>query len=192
MANEAHIDYESGNTVYFVRRNAAGQVALSDGSAWETWGASGHDADDYDVSLTDKGGDRYVGDFDAGGNISAGRYTIQGFLQLGANPADGDDFIGGPEEDFVWTGTAELELDDIPTAAEIVTAIKAMTGITAGGNYTLVDLLKALGAYQLGKWIDKSGEGGTIQELLDWEDKTTVILELMASDTTPYKTVTKQ
>lgn len=111
MSNEAHVDYESGKTLYFVRRNAAGQVALSDGSAFENWGAGGNDADDYDVSLTDKSGDRYVGDFDASSNISAGRYTIQIFLQAGSNPADNDRCVAGGE--IIWTGSGELTPDKV-------------------------------------------------------------------------------
>ena len=109
MANEIHIDYGSSDTLYAVIRNKAGQVWEPSGQVFETWGASSHDADDYDVSLTDKSGDRYVGDFD--GNISAGRYTVQVFLQAGANPADGDNLIGSSE--FVWSGSGEITADKI-------------------------------------------------------------------------------
>jgi hypothetical protein len=109
MSDEIHIDYESGNTLYTVVRNKAGQVWCPEGQVFENWGSNGHDADDYDITLTDKNGDRYVGDFDS--NISAGRYTIQVFLQAGANPADGDDFVGSGE--IIWTGTGELTADKV-------------------------------------------------------------------------------
>ena len=56
MANEIHIDYGSGDTLYAVIRNKAGQVWEPSGQVFEAWGASGHDADDYDISLTDKSG----------------------------------------------------------------------------------------------------------------------------------------
>jgi hypothetical protein len=98
MANEIHIDYASGNTVYAVVRNGTGQVWYPAGQAFEDWGTSGHDADSYDISLADKYGDRYVGDFDA--DIPAGRYTIQAFLQAGANPADSDDLVGSDK--IIW------------------------------------------------------------------------------------------
>ena len=113
MANEIHIDYESGKTLYAVRCNSAGQVALSDGSPFENWGASGHDADDYDVSLSEvgSGGCHYVGAFDASSNIPAGRYCIVVFLQGGAGPADGDKMIGSGE--IVWTGAGEVTADKI-------------------------------------------------------------------------------
>ena len=49
-----------------------------------------------------------------------------------------------------------------------------------------------MGAYLIGTWRDKSGEGTSIQEILDAEDDVTVILELSAGDTTPYKTTDKK
>ncbi len=109
MANEIHIDYKSGSTLYAVIRNSAGNVWYPTGQTFEAWGTDGRDADDYDISLTDKDGGRYVGDFD--GNISAGRYTVQVFLQAGDNPADGDDIIGNGE--IIWTGAGELTADKV-------------------------------------------------------------------------------
>ena len=117
MANEIHVDYESGSTLYFVRHNAAGKVALSDGSSFEDWGSGSpaHDADDYDVALTENGtaGGHYVGDFDSAGSIAAGRYTIQVFLQLGSLPADSDTLLYSGE--ILWTGTGELTVDKVLT-----------------------------------------------------------------------------
>jgi len=109
MANEIHLDYASGNSVYATIRNAAGQVWYPAGAAFEDWGTSGHNADNYDIALTGKGGSRYVGNFP--GNITAGRYTIQMFLQAGANPADSDQLIGSAR--IIWTGSGELTADKI-------------------------------------------------------------------------------
>jgi hypothetical protein len=109
MANEIHLDYPSGNSVYAVIRNSTGQVWYPAGSAFEDWGTNGHNADSYDIAMTDKSGARYVGDFDA--NIPAGRYTIQMFLQAGSNPADSDELVGSGR--LIWTGTAELTADKI-------------------------------------------------------------------------------
>jgi len=60
--------------------------------------------DDYAISLTDKSGSRYVGNFDV--SIPGGRYSVQVFLQAGANPADGDSLIGSSE--IVWSGVGEV------------------------------------------------------------------------------------
>jgi len=109
MANEIHLDYAPGNTVYAAIRNSAGQVWYPAGAAFENWGPSGHNADNYDIALTGKGGSRYVGNFP--GNIPAGRYTVQMFLQSGANPADSDQLIGSAR--IIWTGNGELTVDKI-------------------------------------------------------------------------------
>jgi hypothetical protein len=109
MSNEIHIDYSSGSTLYAVIRNGAGQVWYAGGQVFETWGTGGRTADDYEITLTEKGGSRYVGDFD--GNIPAGRYSVQAFLQAGANPADSDNLVGGNE--IVWSGVGKVTCDKL-------------------------------------------------------------------------------
>ena len=109
MANEIQADYASGNTLYAVVRNSAGQVWYVAGQLFETWGTDSRDADDYDIGLSDKDGSRYVGDFD--GNISPGRYCIQIFLQAGANPADGDTLVGNSE--ILWSGSGKVIADKL-------------------------------------------------------------------------------
>ena len=109
MANEIHVDYASGNTLYAVVRDHAGAIWYPAGQVFEGWGTGGRAADDYDISLTDKGGSRYVGSFD--GNIPAGRYSVQIFLQAGANPADGDSLVASDE--IVWSGTGQVTADKL-------------------------------------------------------------------------------
>lgn len=121
MANEIHADYASGNTLYAVVRNSVGNVWYPTGQAFEPWGTGSRDADDYDISLTDKSGSRYVGNFDS--NIPAGRYSIQIFLQAGANPADGDSLIASDE--MIWSGTGII-------TAEKLLANKAIQDKTTG------------------------------------------------------------
>ena len=104
MANEIQASYASGSTLYAVIRNRAGEVWQVAGAAFEQWGADGHDAGDYALALTDKGGSRYVANFDEG--ISAGSYFVQWFVQAAGSPSDTDTLVGGCE--IVWTGTAEL------------------------------------------------------------------------------------
>jgi len=109
MANEIHVDYTSGNTLYAVVRNSVGEVWYAGGQVFEAWGTGNRAADDYDISLTDKSGNRYVGSFDS--NIPAGRYSIQIFSQAGANPADSDNLVGGGE--IVWSGVGEVTSDKL-------------------------------------------------------------------------------
>jgi len=104
MANEIQADYASGSVLYAIVRTPAGQVWRPAGRAFEDWGAGGHPIDDYDLALTDKSGNRYVGDFDA--DIPAGCYCIQVFRQAGASPTDGDTLVGS--RDICWTGVGEV------------------------------------------------------------------------------------
>ena len=109
MSNEIQINYSNGSTLYAVIRNGAGEVWYPSGQVFESWGMGSRTANDYDISLTDKGGSRYVGDFDD--NIPAGRYWIQAFLQAGANPADSDNLVG--TDDIVWSGTGKITCDKL-------------------------------------------------------------------------------
>ena len=122
MANEIQLDYESGKNLYAVVRNSSGQVWHIINQTFEAWGAGGHDADDYDISLTGDDGDRYVGSFDT--NIGAGIYTVAVFERAGASPADSDDVIGSGE--IIWTGSVEEHLRDA-----VVTRLMTDTGVTA-------------------------------------------------------------
>jgi hypothetical protein len=109
MANEIHADYASGNTLYAAVRNGAADVWHVAGQVFEAWGTGGRTADDYDISLTDKSGSRYVGSFDD--NVPAGRYTVQVFRQAGANPANGDTLVASNE--IVWSGTGRVTADKL-------------------------------------------------------------------------------
>lgn len=109
MANEIHANYASGNTLYAVIRNCAGDVWYIAGQSFEEWGTNSRTADDYDISLTDKSGSQYVGDFD--NNLPAGRYSVQVFLQGGANPVDGDTLITSDE--ILWSGTGKVTADKL-------------------------------------------------------------------------------
>jgi hypothetical protein len=109
MANEIHVNYASGSTLYAAVRNDAAEVWYAAGKTFEAWGTSGRTADDYAISLMDKSGNRYVGNFDT--NIPAGRYSVQVFVQAGASPADGDSLVAAFE--IVWSGTGRVTADKL-------------------------------------------------------------------------------
>ena len=106
MANEVHIDYTSGETLYGVVFDSAGQVNVNGGNTFEDWGSNSHDSDDYDFSISEvgSGGTHYTGDFPVG-ITKVGRFTIVVFIQSGANPADGDEILGSGE--LIWNGSTE-------------------------------------------------------------------------------------
>jgi hypothetical protein len=128
-ADEVRAPYLTGETLFFVRYAANGDVFLSDGSASETWGTAGRGADDYDVAMTERktgsgASGNYVGSFDTVPNIGAGVYDFDIFLQAGGSPADSD----GPAlfwGEMPWTGTAE---DPAATQGDIVDAHTATDG----------------------------------------------------------------
>ncbi len=109
MANEIHINYAAGNTLYAIIRDVQGKVWYPASQAFESWGTSERDADDYDIVMTDKSGSRYTGSFDS--NVPAGRYSVQIFLQAGANPADTDVIVGGTV--VRWSGTGQITTDKV-------------------------------------------------------------------------------
>lgn len=125
MAHEIQADCVSGSVLYAVIRNPAGQVWHPAGQTFEDWGMEGHVIDDYDITLTDKSGSRYVGSFDT--DVPAGSYCIQVFRQIGANPADIDILVDSRE--ILWTGTGEI------TSAKILANKAVQDKITGAIEY---------------------------------------------------------
>lgn len=116
-ADEIHIDYESGATVYACRFRSDGDVAVTDGSSFETWATVGN----YDVTMTENGtGGHFVGDFDASANIGDGTYKVTVYEQSGGSPADADRAIYVGE--IKWKDGAE----DICAAASDSAATDAL------------------------------------------------------------------
>jgi hypothetical protein len=125
MSNELHADYASGNTLYAAVRSLSGQVWCPAAQAFETWGADAHTADDYDLTLADCSGSRYVGDFDA--DIPPGSYFVQVFAAPGAGPADGDPLVSSRL--VLWTGSGEL------TAAKLLINKAVMDKLAGAVDY---------------------------------------------------------
>jgi hypothetical protein len=101
-ANEMSIQYTTGQTLYAVRFNSAGEAGLTDGSTFEAWGTEGRGANSYDVGMAEVGGGCYTGNW---GTTVSGRFTYVVYLQAGGSPADGDTRLG--IGNVIWTGTAE-------------------------------------------------------------------------------------
>jgi len=90
---------------------------------------------------------------------------------------------------FVPDTSSELFVMGIRvTPVEMVTALMADTGFTAGGSMTFAEQLKVVAAWCAGNWKLKSNSTSTYQ-LLDADDGATVILEMTLSQTTPYRTI---
>ncbi len=125
MANEIRTDYTSGSVLYATIRNRGGQVWHPAGEAFEDWGTGGHTIGDYAIVLTDKSGNRYIGDFDA--DVPAGCYGIQVFHQSGSSPTDTDALVCSRE--IRWTGTGEV------TSAQILANKAVQDRVTHAIDY---------------------------------------------------------
>lgn len=90
--------------MYATIRQHDGDVWWALGEVFEPWGTDGRANINYAISLTDKGGGLFVGDFDT--NVPAGTYDVQIFLQSGDDPAAVDSSLGSSE--FEWSGSAML------------------------------------------------------------------------------------
>jgi len=121
MANEGlFIDNGlTGSTLFGVVINSAGQVNLSGTNNFENWGNGGNNADDYDFAVAEvgSGGGVFIGSFPTT-ITTVGRYKMLYFLQLGANPADSDNFVW--QYGIDWNGSREIFVADLLQADRVV------------------------------------------------------------------------
>ncbi len=96
----------------------------------------------------------------------------------------GDDSVGGK----AWLIDVTPAGGSGASAAEVVTALMAHTGFTAGGTMAYDDLLKLLAGLVAGTWRAKPADS-TKQELLDADDDASILLTQTLSASTPYKEV---
>lgn len=75
MSNEMFLDYASGLTLTARIRSATGQAWHVATAAYEAYGAGGHVASSYDISMTDRSGGFYQGDAPAG--LADGDHYVQ-------------------------------------------------------------------------------------------------------------------
>jgi hypothetical protein len=118
--------------------------------------------------------------------IGNGRY----YVELSASEVANTCVIEGR---YKSANTAEIPGTTIQIVAQdpfdVVSSIFAKTGITEGGNWDFAKAIKIILAWASGNARDKSGSPGT-QEILDPDDKTTIIGEIQFSETSPYRTFT--
>ena len=141
-ANEIRAIAPGVTNAYSVVREADGDVWYVSGQAFEAWGTGARTAADYDIALTDKSGDMFVGTMDT--NIGAGYYHVVTHYQAGGAPADTDPAVW---EDYgYWTGSAWTSG---PDAADIDSVLadtgELQTDWKNGGRLDLlIDAIKAI------------------------------------------------
>jgi len=133
MADELRLTYQgAAATLYAVVRRTSDQYAWDNtASAWEAWadGSIG----DYDLPLTDQGGDLYTADFPS--TIASGSVVrIMYYIQAGASPAITD--LAIRSEEYRWTGvlTASESITLDSRALTSLASVKRWLRITATGD----------------------------------------------------------
>jgi len=115
MAGEIWHNYLTSKTLYAVVFATSGQVYLTAATGPEVWGAGGHDADHYDVTMTETNvgnSQHYIGTFHA--DYAAGVYRVTIYEQAGVNPADGDMPVAHGV--MYWDGSASIDISTLDTS----------------------------------------------------------------------------
>ncbi len=122
MANEFNLTLQSGKTCYVIVRRRSDAFAWDDtNSGFETWDDGS--IDDYDLPLTDDGGDLYSADFPTA--ISAGtRVIVKFYVQKAASPAITDLLLGS--RDITWNGSSASEGGSITLDARALTTLESV------------------------------------------------------------------
>jgi len=120
MSNELRCTYNgSGATLYAIVRRTSDNYVWN-GTAFESWDDAS--IGDYDVALSDRGGDEYSADFPS--SISAGTYRIGYYNQAGASPATTDTRLRTAM--LYWNGTAASEPGDVSVDAYALTSLTSL------------------------------------------------------------------
>ena len=142
MANEIQATYDSGDTLYALIFNDAGQVWDAVGSNWENYDSAQQGNYDIALSETATNSGQYRGIFPAA--ISAGAYSVVLFLQAGGSPASTDERIGDTGV-MHWDGSAEISIADAGQ-------VERKLGLTASYDGTTV---------KVGLWLEEDGQRQT-------------------------------
>jgi hypothetical protein len=123
MSRELNVSYNgaSANLYAIIRLKSAGTVW--NGTSLATWVNAS--IGDYDIPMTDAGGDAYYADIPA--SLSAGTYRIFYYERAGATPALTDLLL--KSEELYWNGTTVSEAPSDDDLTDLAT-VKLYMGIT--------------------------------------------------------------
>ena len=165
MANEIRATYDSGQTLYALIFNAAGQVWLVGPSNWTAYIAA--NVGDYDIPLSEiaTNSGQYRGTFPA---AAAGVYSVVLFLQAGGSPASTDERIGDTGV-MHWDGSAEITISDLPDVESNIRGPDSDTLKTLSDQIDTVGSEYRLGltasydgtTVKVGLWLEENGQRQT-------------------------------
>ncbi len=171
MANEIHVSWPSASATLYaiIRRLSDAKVWNTATAAWETWADAS--IGDYDIPLTDLGGDLYAADFPAA--IADGtQVRLHYYEQAGAAPAVGDTSIG--RETMYWLGAALTPTS--PTGGLVLVARAQQAPQLAAVNTTLLASLIAAFSAAFERWTNRHFALATYTEVRNGDGENTLLL----------------
>ncbi len=136
MANELEISYQGVASLYAViRRHDDAYVWSVTRTTLETWADS--TLDDYDIVMTDSGGDVYHANWPP--TMTAGQYRVLYYRRDGALPGTSDLLLA--TNDIYWDGqttTSQSTVNLDPNALTSLESIKRFLRLTQSGDDTLL------------------------------------------------------
>ncbi len=162
MSNELSVTYVGSDDVYcIIRRMSDSKVWDNVAEAWDTWANA--DIADYDIPLTDVGGDVYSEDAPSD-LVNGTEYRFNYYEMAGVSPTVTDLLIGSEEGN--WNGTTLEEEGTTPAAA----------GQTQATGLTFYDLIEDLEDFATGHSVGVAARSlraavlGAYEELVQAHD----------------------
>lgn len=146
MPRELQVSFNGTSAALYVivRLESDGSVWNTATSALETFAAGS--ITDYDIALTDDGGDLYVGDIPA--DLPAGDYRFQYYERSGASPATTDTLLKSPLRH--WNGAVLSSTSDVtisPYALTTLASVKRRLEIEdSDSDTTLTEIINGVSA----------------------------------------------
>lgn len=164
MASEIQLAYGvTGRTLYAVVYDTTGRVW--NGAAFVAFNAP--DWGTYAVTVTEQGASGYyTGDFPV---VTGGAYNVAVRDRSGGSPAVGDPVAGSGQ--VYWTGTAVQSLAAVGVSSASITAIAtAVWAFVALTGFTVVQILRGLASFVMGKASGGGTAAPTFRDLNDTKD----------------------
>jgi uncharacterized phiE125 gp8 family phage protein len=140
MAGELVCTYStSGLDLYaIIRRLSDTYVYQTTTATFVTWNNA--NVSNYDIALTDTGGDMYVGDFPS--SVSAADYRIFYYIMAGAAPAITDTLIESVDKH--WNGDALVDTSTVTLSPYALTTVEKVKRLLHTSSTTDDDLITEL------------------------------------------------
>ena len=159
MSKELKCEYSSDFTLKAVVFNGADEVWYPGSSAFEAWGTSARDRDDYKITVTHRGGSRQSGDMPA---ADAGQYSYHITVENDNVSTDADEVVW--TGNIVWNGTAQITEADL---ALIDIKLDHLISLAAAEDEVADNSIIARLAATEGDWSEFNDETDSLEAIRD-------------------------